>query len=507
MLSCEENLFERGMPVEALMEKVGLKLKEWFLAKPELLRYGVQGLVGPGHNGGDGLVLARELFLEGISVSIWCPIPIKKELTLKQFSYCRLLGIPEINSSIDPRSKSLWIDALFGVGQSRKLPEKIAKLLKTREEKQPKRLIALDVPSGICSNTGRKISDCAARAAFTLTIGLYKKGLLQDISLPYVGHLRRIDIGIPQNALNQNFKKDCYRLSSDDIASIPWPSCSKNAHKYQRGRTLVLAGSAKYPGAASLSLKGALASGVGAVSAILPKKLADSMWQVLPEVIVQGSIQESINSELHISETLRNLELNKIDSLLIGPGLGLAKENWNNFSEILAKFQGLLILDADALNRLALSQEGSQWISKRQGVTWLTPHLKEFSRLFPELKDLPPIEAAPLAAQNTGACVLLKGAHSIIASPSGFVWQLCTTSHLVARAGFGDLLAGFLAGVGAIGLSSDKNINSELLPISALLHAEAGRICADGTRASSISESLEKLVRTIQSRECVQNDI
>ena len=125
MEEVEKELFLNGMPVESLMEKVGLAISRWLLENTELLKDGVVVLVGPGHNGGDGLVIARELFLSDVRVSIWCPLPIKQQLTSKHFYYCKWLGIDVISHEPDCARKELWIDALFGLKQCRPLPESI----------------------------------------------------------------------------------------------------------------------------------------------------------------------------------------------------------------------------------------------------------------------------------------------------------------------------------------------------------------------------------------------
>lgn len=503
MTALEEKIISQGMPVEALMEKVGQKMKDWIFKRPDLLKEGVLVLVGPGHNGGDGLVLARELYLEGIQVEIWCPFKIKKQLTRHHFEYCNWLGIKTIDKVPDASSKSIWIEALVGLGQSRPLPSEICKLFKAREKANSRRLIALDVPAGISSDTGEIISDFAATASYTLTVGLFKQGLLQDVALPYVGSLVRIDIGIAPKVFNHKPELNQYRLTSNDLTSAPLPEPSKEKNKYQRGRVLVLAGSNEYRGAALLALKGALASGVGSVNAFVPKVIGDSLWEVAPEVVVSGIIEDSKYADMNLGQYL-----NRIDSFLVGPGLGKLQDKWTSFSKSLEDFRGLLVLDADALNGLAFSSEGWQWILKRKGPTWITPHSKEFDRLFPNLKDLSPLEAVSKAAKITRAAVLLKGAHSLIASPSGRVWQLGITSSEVARTGLGDVLAGFVAGLGAIGFSlENQDVNCELLALAALIHSEGGRRCRLGSKATLVSASIAKLVRTIQEHKCVQRDI
>ena len=192
---CERKLFEEGMPVEALMEKVGITTSRWILDNIKLPGNSVLILIGPGHNGGDGLVIARELYFSGVNVSIWVPLPLKKELTKKHLSYCSWLGIKKLESEPDCASNYLWIDALFGIGQSKPIPDKIISILDNRERIAPGKLISLDVPSGICADTGELISYSAANASLTLSLGCFKRGLIEDKAINYVGCLERIEFG------------------------------------------------------------------------------------------------------------------------------------------------------------------------------------------------------------------------------------------------------------------------------------------------------------------------
>ena len=144
MAACEQRLFDSGMPVAALMEKVGLAMAAWLLARRDLLRHGVVVLVGPGHNGGDGLVVARELHLAGVEVSLWCPLPIRKPLTAEHLRHGEWLGLQRLADEPDPGGAALWLDAVFGLGQSRPLPEFLADLFRRRQQLQPGALISLD---------------------------------------------------------------------------------------------------------------------------------------------------------------------------------------------------------------------------------------------------------------------------------------------------------------------------------------------------------------------------
>ncbi|WP_269623307.1 NAD(P)H-hydrate dehydratase [Prochlorococcus marinus] len=498
MKGIEEKLFSYGMPVEALMEKVGLEMKKWFIENPRLLENGVVVLVGPGHNGGDGLVLARELHLLGVEVFLWCPFVNKKSLTVRQLSYCYSIGIKELQSPPDPAGNFLWIDALFGLGQNRPLPQEIGFLLQSRERVKPGKLISLDVPAGICSDTGKSFDAGVATALFTLTVGLIKSGLIQDIALRYVGTLVRVDIGIPEIAFELLPASVPLRIYSKDIDSFLLPRTLPNATKYLRGRVAVIAGSDQFKGASLLALQGVIASGVGSVQAVLPKDIVKSIFAQVPEVVFYNYSNDSNEQSIFIHNCLKEINLDRIDSLLIGPGLGGADEQWSDFSPMLEDFIGLLVLDADALNRLALSQEGWKWLPRRKGPTWITPHLNEFRRLFPDIAISSPLEAAVLAARISGAGILLKGANSVIATPNGLAWQLVDTSPYVARTGLGDVLAGFTAGFGALGVCSEGKLDFDLFAFAVLLHSHAAKNCNEGTNASSISRFLGKLVKTIQ---------
>ncbi|MFL0750928.1 MAG: NAD(P)H-hydrate dehydratase [Prochlorococcus sp.] len=499
MAALEEEMFASGLPIAALMEKVGQAMAAWFRQQPGLLANGVVVLVGPGHNGGDGLVVARELHLAGVKVQVWAPLPIRQSLTLQHWSYVNWLGIEQLQNSPDIAAEALWVEALFGLGQTRQLPETLASLLQARQSCQPGKLVSLDVPAGLCSDAGRPLPGGAAVASRTLTVGLIKQGLVQDGAIAHVGHLVRVDMGVPKSLLQQLPKRQPRRICSADLSTLPWPQPAPGAMKYQRGRVLVIAGSDDYLGAASLAIKGAIASGAGSIQAVVPVAVADQLWQVAPEVVLKAALDSSASGGMNVGPWLANHDLSRVDAILIGPGLGRSEESWSDMAEPLRLFAGLLVLDADALNRLALSNQGWQWLKQRQGPTWITPHLAEFRRLFPQIKDREPLDAAIEAARLCGVVVLLKGAHSVVADPSSAAWQLGETASWVARSGLGDLLAGYAAGLGSLVFATAGICQGESLAAVALLHAEAARRCQTGSSAGSIANSLAALTISMQS--------
>ena len=141
-----------------------------------------------------------------------------------------------------------------------------------------------------------------------------------------------------------------------DIKNIDLPSLPKNYNKYQRGRTLLIAGSEKYPGAAYLALKGAISSGAGYISAVLPELVAESIWQVAPEIVLKGTMQCNQNGNASLFSALKNIDLSAFDSVAVGPGIGIDNDDWERSIDFLIGFKGLLILDADALNRISKSK-------------------------------------------------------------------------------------------------------------------------------------------------------
>ncbi len=196
--------------------------------------------------------------------------------------------------------------------------------------------------------------------------------------------------------------------------------------------------------------------------------MAQQLWSLLPHVVLGPAPGEPG-------------ALDRLDAVLIGPGLGPAASAERPDSpplwESLQAFAGLVVIDADGLNQLAagVAGEAMTWLQGRQGPTWLTPHQGEFARLFPDLAGEQPLEAAAVAASRCGAALLLKGARSVIAAPDGRRWQLLEAAAEAARAGAGDVLAGFAAGQGALALAAGVSPGeASTLAAAALAHAQAG---------------------------------
>ncbi|MCT0199276.1 NAD(P)H-hydrate dehydratase [Synechococcus sp. CS-1325] len=506
MADLEEALFASGLPVEALMEKAALRISQRLLGQPDRLEQGVLVLVGPGHNGGDGLVVARELHLAGVRVQLWSPFEQRKPLTEAHWRHAHWLGVEQCAGRPDPADPRLWIDALFGTGQRRPPGAVIERLLATRQSQRPGRLVAIDVPTGLCADTGQLLGEVAACASHTYVLGLLKQGLVQDAALAWVGELERLDLGLPPAQLAGLPVDQPLGLAAADLASTPWPIPDPRAGKYGRGRLLVVAGSNAYRGAALLSLLGAGASGCGSLRGALPIAVAEELWAVQPDVVVHRALASGAQGGLCLAALGEAGALDRLDAVLLGPGIG-AGHGADGTDQTLAwralqHFSGLLVLDADGLNRVAAGETGTRsdaWLRGRQGATWLTPHAGEFARLFPDLASQQPLAAAASAAARCGVSVLLKGARSVVAAADGRRWQLLEAAAPAARAGLGDVLAGYAAGRGAAAAAAQtcSPADGALLAAAALDHAQAGLQCCRilGAAAASPQAIASQLAR------------
>lgn len=466
MRDIEGRMFAAGMPVAALMEKVGLAIARQTLEILQVLsvqRIGV--LVGSGHNGGDALVVARELHYRGYKVVFFSPFSKYKELTASHAQYTESLGIERCDRLEKLLKESdLVIDGLFGFGLERDITGDIAKVIaQINQSSLP--VISIDLPSGLHTDTG-EVLGIAIKATYTFCLGLWKLGLLQDRALEYVGKAQLIDFDIPLTAIESvlGISPRIRRITTElAIATLPLHRPFVT-HKYQQGHLLLICGSLRYAGGAVLTGLGARASGVGMLSIAVPQSLKSLLVAQLPEALIVGCPETELGAMLQLPA---NTNLDSFDAIACGPGLTL--EATPIIQEVI-KSNCPLILDADGLNILAELGTIST-LAQRQGATILTPHTGEFKRLFPDLGDLEPISAVTTAAKTSGAVILLKGARTKVANPDGLVWINPESTPALARGGSGDVLTGLMGG-----LVAQKTAQSmgEVASVAAWWHSQAG---------------------------------
>jgi NAD(P)H-hydrate epimerase len=497
MREIEGRIFEAGMPVAALMEKVaGLISRRIQELYPRSLLRRVGVLVGPGHNGGDALIVARELHLQGYDVLIYRPISKLKELTASHAQYAESLGIP-VYEQISPLYQcDLIIDGLFGFGQTRVLEGEIAATIdQLNQRSQP--VVSIDLPSGIHTDTG-EVLGTAVRATHTLCLGLWKLAFLQDQALEYFGKAELIDFGIPMRDVWSILSEPVgmqrmTAATAKDLLPIPRPVVT---HKYKQGHLLLICGSRRYSGGALLTGLGGRCSGVGMLSIAVPESLKPMLSSQLPEALVIGCPETQDGAILELPEAV---DLSKYSAIACGPGLTVEAKP---VVQQVLEAECPLVLDADGLNILA-ELRTIPTLLRRRATTVLTPHIGEFKRLFPDSATLLPdrVSAVRKASQLSRAVVLLKGARTAIAHPGGSVWLIPESTPALARGGSGDVLTGLLGGLLAQEALQEQPLEATTA-VAAWWHAQAGIMAAEertelGVDAFTLSQYLIPVVRSL----------
>ncbi|MBD2025382.1 NAD(P)H-hydrate dehydratase [Leptolyngbya sp. FACHB-711] len=470
MSQIEGRMFAAGMPVAALMEKVAGRITQRLIDLYPLDCFPQVGiLVGPGHNGGDALVVARELHLRGYRVICYQPIDKLKELTDCHARYAASLGIPTTAQVADLQDCDLIVDGLFGFGLTRSIEGELAAAIQQINQGKGA-IVSIDLPSGLHTDTGAALGT-AICADYTFCLGLWKRAFLQDAALAYTGTAELIDFGLPL--------ADIYAILGDvpalqrilpaaALAALPLPRPAVT-HKYKQGHLLLIAGSRCYSGAALLAGLAARASGVGMLSIAVPEALKPILVAQLPDALIIGCPEDETGAIAHLPE---EINLSQYQTIACGPGL--TPEARSIVSHLLNQ-EVPLLLDADGLNILS-GLGATATLQERLVPTVLTPHWGEFKRLFPEIAEThsgDSIAAVQAAAQASGAIVLLKGARTAIGNPAGQVWLTPDSTPALARGGSGDVLTGLMGGLLAQGRMGEAAI--EAIAVSAAWwHAQAG---------------------------------
>lgn len=401
-------------------------------------------MCGAGNNGGDGFVIARLLAERGFKVRvILVNGEPRTDCAREHFGFLNGGNIYRLDAdkhrcTAFVQNAQIVIDCVFGTGFHGELPEHVAELL-TAANNRPVR-IAVDVPSGVNSDTGEYDPRCF-RATETHVLAAMKKGLLNPAALELCGEIIPQDIGIDPSCF-----KEFEALFNGDCSRGVLPERTVGAHKGTFGRLLNIAGSLCYSGAAVMSTRAALRSGTGLCTLAAPVStvkaltgtLVENTFLPLPETD-DGFVGE--NAEGAVAEILP-----KMTAVAIGCGLGNS-ENTRKLTEYIIKnAQCPIIIDADGINSIA---DNINVLKERTGDTVLTPHPLEFSRIsglsVAEIQR-DRIGAAKRFAAEFGVTVLLKGAYTVVSDSAGDEVCVNTTgSAALAKGGSGDVLTGIIA--------------------------------------------------------------
>ncbi len=498
----QQTIEQIGIPGAVLMEHAGSAvvraIHQYF---PECQRIAI--VVGKGNNGGDGLVIARQLALAGQPIQIFLVSPPESfagdALTNLQIVQNLNLPITRILSEDELKrlknqimSSDLIVDSIFGTGLRGGVHGFIGEVIACIN-KSGRPVVAIDLPSGLAADTGRAEGACI-QAAYTVAMGLPKRGNLIHPGGTLTGKLEIADIGFPQSVIDaQNIQINWTQPS--DAARI-LPLRPTHSHKGTYGRVFVAAASTGMTGAAALTSAGALRVGAGLVTLGTPKSLNSILEMKLTEVMTlplpetgEGSL--ALAAKSHIIEVVERTQ----SVLAIGPGLSQHPETVALVHSLIRDSDTPTVIDADGVNALSKSKEILSLLSSQ---TVLTPHPGEMARLIGgtvEALERDRIGIAQQFALAHDVTLVLKGAPTVIARGNGEVWINSTGNPGMATGGMGDVLTGLIAG-----LMAQKVSPFDAARLGVYLHGLAGDIVAEsigmhGLMAGDVLNNIPKAIK------------
>lgn len=447
-------------------------------------------LAGFGNNGGDGYVVARLLLKKGLNVKVFglhgnsvlspdCAVNRKRFIDM---GGCYI----EVKNpdNLQPDENSVLVDAIFGAGLNRPVTGFLGNVIH-RINCLSHPVVAIDIPSGLMGEDNGENNGAIVKADYTFTFQFPKLAFMFPENVIYVGHWDVLDIRL-HPAILREYPAAYYYLTEEVVASrllIP----EKFSHKGTLGNTLLIAGSYPMMGAAVLAAKGAIRSGTGLLSMHVPCRLKEVIHLSVPEALVEVDRNEFCFSGVD--------NLSRFQAVGIGPGIGTSPVTAEGIRQLLSVWQGKVVLDADALNLLA-SNSGLLELLPKGAV--LTPHPKEFERLAGKsVNDFERLNKLSIFANQYRVHIVLKGAHSVIATPDRRLFFNMSGNPGMAKGGAGDVLTGVL-----LALAANKLNLLDLLRIGVFAHGLAGdcvaekegrRGCCAGMIAERMGEAWKRL--------------
>lgn len=468
-----------------LMERASMQVADWLINNLGNYR-SFWFFAGPGNNGGDALAVARMLTWAGFDCTVYV-LDLGKELKGDAASnLSRLIELDKVVvKTINSDAKMpaipgdvIIVDGLFGSGLTRPLTGLAAAIVKAINQSKAK-VVSIDIPSGLMGeDNSENDSPAIIRATYTLTFEFPKISFLFPENYPYTGHWEVLPIDLHPEAMAQT--ESNYTFLTRDFIAPMIKKREKFSHKGTYGHALLIAGSYGKMGAAVLSARACLRSGVGLLTAHIPR---------LGYEIFQSSVAEAMTSIDESDFVFSALpDLYAYTAIGIGPGLDKRAVTQQALLEVLYTKPSKLVLDADALNILA---ENKVDIAHLPENTILTPHPKEFERLIgPSNNSWERLKLQLQFSERYKVIVLCKGAHSCITLPDGKVFFNSTGNPGMATGGSGDVLTGII-----LGLLAQHYTPEEATLIGVYLHGLAGDLAAQriGQQALIAGDIIAKL--------------
>lgn len=445
---------QTGIPSLVLMERAALAVTE------EVLKHGDKAdriwvLCGSGNNGADGIAAARMLHLKGYKARALLAGKRDKGSReyLAQVSIAENTGVELVEfSDFIPGKCDILVDALFGVGLDREILGAFREIMDGILRCRPKFTVAVDIPSGIHSDTGQ-IMGTAFRADVTVTFGYEKLGTMLYPGKEYSGRVLVADIGFPKANL-ERLKTEYFTLEPGDEQLVPERPAYSNKGDF--GKVLVVAGAPGMSGAAYLSALAAYRTGAGLVKIFTAEENRAILQEELPEAIVTAyNTREAAAGTEDFTELLRK-QCEWASVIVLGPGLGREDYVKNLVEEVLTNAYVPIILDADGLNAVAANPELTGYFTENIIVT---PHMGEMARLTGSSVETIRrhiIATARQYADRFGITCVLKDAVTIGALKDQRTYINSSGNSSMAKAGAGDVLTGIIAGLLALGLEESE---------------------------------------------------
>lgn len=445
-LADKATLLEKNINSVDLMEFAGFQCYNFIIKNKLINNQPIKLWCGTGNNGGDGLVIARNLHENYPNLS--CYIVHFSDKQTEEFKI-NLAKLQALNVNIYHlfneddfpliQPEDFIIDAIFGIGL-KKSPDGFTKKLIQLINKSGAYILSIDIPSGLMIDSPVVDAEAVIKSTKTLTFQLPKLALLLPENHQYCSNFEVIDIGLSEIFI-ENTTTNLFYTTLFDIQKL-YRLRNPFAHKGNFGHSLLIGGSYGKIGAISLAAKAALKIGSGLVSAYIPKCGYPIIQTSIPEVMVEVDNEQEIQ---HFNYKTNATVIG------IGPGLGLHEKTINGFLSFLKLQKQPLVIDADALNILAQNPSYLKYIPKN---SVLTPHPKEFERLVgPWNNDFEKLEKLQNFSNNYSVVVVLKGAFTVIAYQNQLHFNSIANAAL-ATAGSGDVLTGIITGLIAQDYSS-----------------------------------------------------
>lgn len=483
-VACERATISAGTSSLELMERAGRAAADEIIHRfRRALPAGVAVFTGPGNNGGDGWVVARCLGEAGFPVTVIEAAPAKTDearaaeaeagVPLENAQESQS-GVSETSPSTDVPSvaavesanfseASVIVDALLGTGAKGAPREPIASAIEliNAAGQDGAVVVALDLPSGLDATTGTH--ELAVHADLTLTFGELKRGHL--LARELCGEIVVLDIGLVAGP-----EQESLPLMVDHAwVSSRVPEIPTDAHKGTRGQLAIVAGGQGMAGAAILSGKGALRSGIGLLHLVVAQQNIVSIHAGLPEAIVH---------DWPTGPDDLAMLTGSVDAIAIGPGLGNSHSTRDLVERVLLAWTGPVVVDADALNVFA-NDSASLATLLRGRPAVITPHPAELARLLGcEISKVVAerFDVGLGLARETGAAVLLKGTPTVIFSPDGRRYVSAAGTAALATGGSGDVLTG-MTGTLLAQMTSSGGSAAEAAAVAAFIHGRAAELC------------------------------